>query len=380
MCRTWFCWARQRRSNSLYGPVSGNEIKQAETDGPKPAVPGLSADQIQKLLSLIETPKSGSEKLSGNGVWLLDSGASYHMTGDLKKLSKVRDIQPVLVGMSNGDNSIATKSGLVQLNSKIVLYDVLFVPGLNCNLISIAQLINELFCTVTFTHKLCVIQDHSMRTPIGVGEQRRGVYYFKEIQPGEVEVNRVATCNLWHRRLGHPSKQVMSLISSGNGFYDKKFSDESCDVCFRAKQTRLSFPISDNKAINCFDLIHCDIWGAYRVESLCGAHCFLSIVDDASRWTWVYLMKDKSEASQLVVNFCLMVKTQFDANVKAIRSDNESEFASCPMKKFYGEQGIIHQTSCVDTPQQNGGVERKHRHILNVARALRFETNLPLEF
>ena len=58
----------------------------------------------------------------------------------------------------------------------------------------------------------------------------------------------------------------MSLISSGNGFSEKKFSDESCDVCFRAKQTRLSFPIGDNKAINCFDLIHCDISGAYRLS------------------------------------------------------------------------------------------------------------------
>jgi len=92
------------------------------------------------------------------------------MEGHLKKLSKVQDMQPILIDIPNGENSIETKSGLVHLNSKIVLYDVLFVPGLNCNLISIAQLINELFCTVTSTHKLCVIQDHSMRTSIGVGE------------------------------------------------------------------------------------------------------------------------------------------------------------------------------------------------------------------
>ena len=73
------------------------------------------------------------------------------------------------------------------------------------------------------------------------------------------------------------------------------------------KKTRLPFPISDNKALNIFELIHCDIWGAYRVKSFYGADYFLSIVDDASRGVWVFLIKDKSEASQLVKNFCHMV-------------------------------------------------------------------------
>ena len=91
-------------------------------------------------------------------------------------------------------------------------------------------------------------------------------------------------------------------------------------------------------------------------------------------------MQEKSEASQLVKDFCMMVNTQFWAKVKVIRSDNGSEFTSGPMKRFYGEHGIIHQTSCVDTPQQNRRAKREHRHILNVARALRFQANLPLEF
>jgi len=75
-----------------------------------------------------------------------------------------------------------------------------------------------------------------------------------------------------------------------------------------------------------------------------------------------------------------MVNTQFETNVKIIRSDNDVEFTSNPMRKFYREKGIIHETSITDTPQQNGRVERKHRHILNVARALRFQANLPLDF
>jgi len=91
-------------------------------------------------------------------------------------------------------------------------------------------------------------------------------------------------------------------------------------------------------------------------------------------------MKEKRKASHLLRIFCLIAKTQFKANVKIIRSDNRLEFISGPMKNFYGEHGIIHQTSCVGNPQQNRRAERKHHHILEVARALRFQANLPIPF
>jgi len=65
-----------------------------------------------------------------------------------------------------------------------------------------------------------------------------------------------------------------------------------------------------------------------------------------------------------------MVDTQFGAKVKIVRSDNGHEISSKPMKTFCWEKGVIHQTSCIDTPQQVDGVERKYCHILNVARAL----------
>ncbi|KAL1203522.1 Retrovirus-related Pol polyprotein from transposon TNT 1-94 [Cardamine amara subsp. amara] len=73
-----------------------------------------------------------------------------------------------------------------------------------------------------------------------------------------------------------------------------------------------------------------------------------------------------------------MVNRQFHTDVRMIRSDNGSEFVV--LKSWFASQGIIHQTSCVGTPQQNGRVERKHRYILDVARSLRFQADLPLEF
>ena len=121
------------------------------------------------------------------------------MTGDFSKLNMVHDISPILVKMPNGQCSVARKQGTVKLSTSINLYAVLFVLGLTCNLISIARLINDLLCTVTFTPKLCVIQDHTLRMPIGVGEQRRGVYLFKEASPKGAAAHQLVTSKIWHQ-------------------------------------------------------------------------------------------------------------------------------------------------------------------------------------
>ena len=93
---------------------------------------------------------------------------------------------------------------------------------------------------------------------------------------------------------------------------------------------------------------------------------------------WLYLLPDKTLVSQQIRNFLAMIDRQFSRKVKVIRSDNGIEFMC--LSAFFREHGIIHETSCVYTPQQNGRVERKHRHILNVARALRFQASLPIEY
>jgi len=107
---------------------------------------------------------------------------------------------------------------------------------------------------------------------------------------------------------------------------------------------------------------------------------FLTLVDDASRIVWLYLMKEKREVGHFLKNFVSMAKTQFGKDVKVIRTDNGLEFKSGSMNNFYAKRGILHQTSCVETPQQNRKAERKHRPILNVARALCFQAYLPLRF
>ena len=233
-------------------------------------------------------------------------------------------------------------------------------------------------CVATFTDTLCVLQDRFSRTLIGSGEERDGVYYLTDVATAKIHTAKVSSDQaLWHQRLGHPSFSVLSslpVLTSSS----LSVGSRSCDVCFRAKQTREVFPVSTNKSIECFSLIHCDVWGPYRVPSSCGAVYFLTIVDDFSRAVWTYLLLAKSEVRTVLTNFLVYTEKQFGKSVKVLRSDNGTEFMC--LASYFREHGIVHQTSCVGTPQQNGRVERKHRHILNVARAILFQASLPIQF
>ena len=99
---------------------------------------------------------------------------------------------------------------------------------------------------------------------------------------------------------------------------------------------------------------------------------FLTLVDDMSRYTWIFLLHTKSNTVVMLKDFVSLVRNQFDVGIKCIRTDNGTEFFNNQMDDLFKDNGIIHQSSCVYTPQHNGVVERKHRFILDMARALRF--------
>ncbi|RVX08628.1 Retrovirus-related Pol polyprotein from transposon TNT 1-94 [Vitis vinifera] len=96
--------------------------------------------------------------------------------------------------------------------------------------------------------------------------------------------------------------------------------------------------------------------------------------------TWLCLMKTKDEVNLLFQNFHKMIETQYNAKVRVLRSDNSGEYQSSDLQKYLEEHGIIHQTTCSNTPQQNGVAERKNRHLLEVVRASLIEAKISISY
>lgn len=189
--------------------------------------------------------------------------------------------------------------------------------------------------------------------------------------------NVLSEQSLWHSRLGHVSDEILKLFANKNSLHLTSHSSKDCMVCPLSKFRRLSFISNNHYSESPFDLIHVDTWGPYQHATHDGKHYFLTIVDDSSRFTWLYLMKNKSEATQLIKNFFVFVKTNFDKPIKQLRSDNAKELK---LDDFLSEQGTLHQFSCPYRPEQNSVVERKHQHLLNVARSLLFQSKAPIRF
>ena len=94
----------------------------------------------------------------------------------------------------------------------------------------------------------------------------------------------------------------------------------------------------------------------------------------------LFLMKTRSELFSIFQKFYAEIQTQFNISIHVLRSDNAGEYFFAPFTSFMSQHGILHQSFCAHTPQQNGVVERKNRHLVKTARTLLLHSNVPFRF
>ena len=122
--------------------------------------------------------------------------------------------------------------------------------------------------------------------------------------------SNLTSLQLWHCQLGHPSfDKIHFLHQVVPKFHTINKDSHFCDVCPLAKQKRLPFPNAGHKSMHIFDLIHCDIWGFYFLPTRDGFKYFLTIVNDCSHSTWIYLMTSKADTRSLLISFFTMIET-----------------------------------------------------------------------
>jgi len=146
--------------------------------------------------------------------------------------------------------------------------------------------------------------------------------------------------------------------------------DRICSACQARKQIGVPHPPkSIMTTTQPLELIHMDLFGPIAYLSFRGDKYGLVIVDDYSRFTWVFLVYDKCQVQDKVKTFLRRAQREFNLLVKKVRSDNGSEFKNTQVE-FLDEEGIKHEFSTPYTPQQNGVVERKNRTLIDMARIM----------
>ncbi|XP_019188788.1 PREDICTED: uncharacterized protein LOC109183026 [Ipomoea nil] len=225
------------------------------------------------------------------------------------------------------------------------------------------------------------VEDLLTKAIIGRGKEAGGLYVLEQFSPSPegAPVSLLSSTSPFqlHCRYGHPPLSILKKLYLNL----ESLSVLQCESCEFAKHWRVPYPPRVNKRVDSlFQLVHSDVWGPCRVPSKSEFKYFVTFVDDFSRHTWLYLMKSRDELFEVFCKFCSMVKTQFNNMVRVLRSDNGTEYFSRTFSNYMSQSGMIHQSSCVGTPQQNGVAERKTRHLLEVARALLFQMKVPKVF
>ncbi|CAH9092634.1 unnamed protein product [Cuscuta europaea] len=384
------CWKLHGRPPQTSGQFPPRRVANTVIqDGilPTPSTVTISVDEYARLQQLSLTASSATTQVdTGNPAaclstssrnWVIDSGATDHMTGNESILdSFTSSANQSHVTLANGSTASVNGLGTTTLSPNLSLSSVLYLSQFPFNLISVSQIIKALNCCVIFFPTHCLFQDLGTKQIIGKGRLVNGLYVFESLVPRSVACTSSSLLKV-HCQFGHPSLSVLQKMCPS-------LSRESvleCEACQFAKHHRTNFLPRINKSVeSSFDLVHTDVWGPCPVVSKLGHRYFVTFVDDFSRVTWLYPLKSRSDVFTAFCTFHAEIQTQFNKNIRILRSDNAKDYLSSTFQTYLSRHGILHHTSCPYTPQQNGVAERKNRHLLEVARALIFHMGVPKPF
>ncbi|KAL2230793.1 UNVERIFIED_CONTAM: Retrovirus-related Pol polyprotein from transposon TNT 1-94 [Sesamum indicum] len=258
--------------------------------------------------------------------WIMDSGASTHMSMNHDLFHNLRHLDNInSVKLPDASMYKVEKIGDICISDKLTLKNVLYIPYFKHNMFSVNALCEAGNINVIFTNSQCFVQDLVTKKVVAISIKRGRLYLLEHTQNCKKHdlhkhiahltedlkylIREKKHADIWHNRLGHLSKDVMFHLPFK---IDRNEPLTCCEVCPLAKQHRLPFQLNENHSSTVFDLIHIDVWGPCNQYSVTNCIYMLTIIDDCSRATWIYMMVHKSQVQQKLEYFLNMVETQFN--------------------------------------------------------------------
>jgi hypothetical protein len=261
-----------------------------------------------------------------------------------------------------------------------LLKEVRHVPDLRKNLISTWQLASE-GCISIFTDKVWKVTKGSL--VIEKGEKVGTLYLCTGNTNSSISLAYTGVdTTLWNHRLGNMSEKGMQIIHKINLFPDLKQIDlDFCEYCVYGKHKRVIFlKVRKEKKSERLELVHTDVWGPSQVSSLGGSCYYVTFIDDSTRKTWVYCIRQKIDVFDTFKKWKAWVENETGKRLKCLRSDSGGEYCSKEFDDYCSYHGIPREKTVPGTPQENGVSERMNRTIMELARSMRLHVGFPLQF
>ena len=325
--------------------------------------------------------------------WVLDSGATDHMTNRREWLLDYTELKtPIVVRIGNGTAISAIGKGRINVLCFVNdrwqqnhMTDVLYVPKMHVNLFSLSTALDKGLQFISDESK-CQLLRNGTTLAVGVRDSKLFKLLIKveSFDVNDVTANiaekRKDTLQLWHEKLAHQNiNQVRHVLRDLQIPFDddKEFF---CEGCMYGKQHREPFKLSQSKTTCVLELVSTDVCGPMQQQSIGGSRYFLLLKDNFSHFRKVYFMKEKSEVSKFLKIYLQEVETETGNRVKVLRSDNGLEFMNRDVQSLLLSKCIKRQTTVPYTPEQNGSAEREMRTIMEAARSMIHSENLGYKF
>lgn len=327
-----------------------------------------------------------ASKISKSSEWFIDSAATSTMCNNKSFFVNLNQrIEECWVYVANGERLRVRGTGQISLPIQsdrglveIMLSDVLFVPDLDSNLISLNNLTRN-NSAVLFNQRKCYLI--TKKQEFCIGTKLSNLYKVKLAEKCCSVGQKICECiHVWHKRFAHRNlRDVKLTLKKQQGIkYDKCNCADFCEACVEGKISEFPYPKVSKSKYETFDLFVSDVCEMPEISSsYAKSKYFLTVIDARSDFTFVYFLKYKSEVPDIMIHHLEMIENQFGIRPKTLRSDLGTEYLNNKLQSYLKKKGIRFQCTVGYAPAQNGMAERKNRTLVEAARAMLFDAGLP---